>query len=142
MDISEATKQKFYYEQSLLKEYVHWVVLLRLKQVTAGSMILIAKSEANNLGDLEEEAWAEFSEVCRDIETWTRQAFDAEKFNYLALMMKDPEVHFHFIRQTISSGHIVLKYCPTSDMIADIFTKSLAHNKFDKFRDLLQVGLK
>ena len=53
---------------------------------------------------------------------------------------KHIDVHFHFIRQTISSGHIVLKYCPTSDMVADIFTKSLAHNKFEKFRDLL--GLK
>jgi hypothetical protein len=53
---------------------------------------------------------------------------------------KHIDVHFHFIRQTISTGHIVLKYCPTSDMIADVFTKSLAHHKFEKFRDLL--GLK
>ena len=50
---------------------------------------------------------------------------------------KHIDVHFHFIRQTISSGNITLKYCPTSDMIADIFTKSLAHVKFIKFRELL-----
>src|SRR5271168_2333146 len=46
---------------------------------------------------------------------------------------KHIDIHFHFIRQTVSSGNVSLKYCPTSDMIADIFTKSLAHVKFAKF---------
>ena len=50
---------------------------------------------------------------------------------------KHIDIHFHFIRQTVSSGNVSLKYCPTSDMIADIFTKSLAHVKFAKFRELL-----
>ena len=50
---------------------------------------------------------------------------------------KHIDVHFHFIRQTVSSGHITLKYCPTSDMVADIFTKSLGPTKFKKFRELL-----
>jgi hypothetical protein len=50
---------------------------------------------------------------------------------------KHIDIHFHFIRQTVSSGNISLKYCPTADMIADIFTKSLAHVKFIKFRELL-----
>src|SRR6266481_4007639 len=49
---------------------------------------------------------------------------------------KHIDVHFHFIRQMISMGAISLKYCPTEDMIADIFTKSLAHVKFEKFRNL------
>jgi hypothetical protein len=39
---------------------------------------------------------------------------------------KHIDVHFHFICQTITSGHIVMQYCPTDDMISDIFTKSLA----------------
>ena len=42
-------------------------------------------------------------------------------------------IHFHFICQTIFSGHITLKYCPTFDMIADMFTKSLATTKFERF---------
>jgi len=50
---------------------------------------------------------------------------------------KHIDVHFHFIRQTITNGHIELKYCPTDEMIADIFTKSLARVKFEKFRILL-----
>jgi hypothetical protein len=39
---------------------------------------------------------------------------------------KHIDVHFHFIRQTVTSGHIVLRYWSTNDMIGDIFTKSLA----------------
>lgn len=50
---------------------------------------------------------------------------------------KHIDIHFHFIRQTVSSGNVSLKYCPTSDMIANIFTKSLTHVKFIKFQDLL-----
>jgi hypothetical protein len=52
---------------------------------------------------------------------------------------KHIDVHFHFIRQTVSQGHISLCYCPTEDMIADTFTKPLARFKFEKFRDLLGV---
>jgi hypothetical protein len=52
---------------------------------------------------------------------------------------KHIDVHFHFIRQTINSGHIMMQYCSTDDMIADIFTKSLARVKYEKFRTLLGV---
>ena len=50
---------------------------------------------------------------------------------------KHIDVYFHFIHQTISQGYLSLHYIPTNDMIADIFTKSLAFNKFTKFRSLL-----
>ena len=50
---------------------------------------------------------------------------------------KHIDVHFHFVCQTVSQGHLTLHYIPTDDMIADIFTKSLASNKFTKFRSLL-----
>ena len=50
---------------------------------------------------------------------------------------KHIDIHFHFIRQTVSQDHIKLQYCPTNDMIADIFTKPLARLKFEKFRSLL-----
>jgi hypothetical protein len=46
---------------------------------------------------------------------------------------KHIDVHFHFIRQTVASGNIKLVYIPTEDMTADIFTKSLARVKFEKF---------
>ena len=52
---------------------------------------------------------------------------------------KHIDVHFHFIRQTVSQNHVSLLYCPTDDMIADTFTKPLARFKFEKFRNLLGV---
>ena len=52
---------------------------------------------------------------------------------------KHIDIHFHFIRQTISQGHISLTYCPTDDMIVDVFTKPLARLKIKKFHDLLGV---
>ncbi len=70
---------------------------MRTKQVTPGSLILAAKSNVTSLGELSEEEWSEFKIVCDFAEAITREKFGAEKFNYLALMMKDPNVHFHFI---------------------------------------------
>jgi diadenosine tetraphosphate (Ap4A) HIT family hydrolase len=91
------TMQTFGYPGTLVKEYEHWVMLLKPKQTTVGTLVLVEKSEATHLGELSRESWAEFADVSRDAEAWTRQAFGAEKFNYLALMMKDPNVHFHFV---------------------------------------------
>lgn len=91
------TIQTFGYPATLIKEYEHWVVLLRPKQVTIGSLVIAAKSEATHLGELTKDEWAEFSQVSSDCEELLTKTFGAEKFNYLALMMKDPNVHFHFI---------------------------------------------
>lgn len=91
------TMQTFGYPGTLVKEYEHWVMLLKPEQTTVGTLVLVEKSEATHLGELSRESWAEFADVSRDAEAWTRQAFGAEKFNYLALMMKDPNVHFHFV---------------------------------------------
>lgn len=91
------TMQTFGYPNTLIKEYGHWVVLLRPKQVTIGSLIIAAKSEATHLGELTKDEWAEFAQVSSYCEELLTKTFNAEKFNYLALMMKDPNVHFHFI---------------------------------------------
>jgi len=52
---------------------------------------------------------------------------------------KHIDVHFHFIRQTVTSGNINLLFIPTENMTANIFTKSLARVKFEKFRTDLNV---
>ena len=72
--------------------------MYREKQVTIGSVIIMSKHlEETSLGALSPEAWSEFGGVCRDIETALKSTFSADAFNYLALMMVDPEVHFHVI---------------------------------------------
>jgi len=91
------TIKTFGYPETLVKEYKHWVVLLRPVQVTLGSLVIAAKSDALHLGNLDESQWAEFALISKEMENLLKDSFGAEKFNYFALMMKDPNVHFHFI---------------------------------------------
>ena len=91
------TIDKFGYPESLLREYEHWLVLLRPAQVTAGSLILAAKGEATAYGALGREAFAEQAMAIAEIEATLRRAVNYERINYLMLMMVDPHVHFHVI---------------------------------------------
>lgn len=90
-----ATIEKFGYPATLLREYDHWVVLLRPAQVTAGSLVLAAKSDARAFGALAIEAFAELATAVREIEALLQFVVDFERINYLMLMMVDPHVHFH-----------------------------------------------
>lgn len=47
--------------------------------------------------------------------------------------------HF-FVREQVARGTLSVTYCPTSEMIADIFTKPLARILFERLR--LMLGLK
>jgi|SRR5436305_1754128 len=92
-----ATLQKFGYPENLIREYEHWVVLIRPVQVTLGSVILAAKSDVRSFGALTAEEMAEWPRIVRTFESTIVKHFGAEKFNYLALMMVDPNPHFHGI---------------------------------------------
>jgi len=91
------TIEKFGYPGSLVKEYDHWVVLVRPAQVTLGSLVLAAKSEARAYGDLPAAAFAEQGDVIVAIERALTAFTSYERINYLMLMMVDPNVHFHVI---------------------------------------------
>jgi diadenosine tetraphosphate (Ap4A) HIT family hydrolase len=91
------TIRKFGYPATLVREYEHWLVLLRPAQVTAGSLILAAKGDATAYGSLPAEAFAEQGQVVSEIEATLQQLVSYERINYLMLMMVDPHVHFHVI---------------------------------------------
>ena len=91
------TLKKFGYPRTLIKEYKHWLLLVREQQLTLGSMILICKEEKHNFHEISTEATSELSIVTKDIELSTQKAFNYDKINYNMLMMVDPEVHFHVI---------------------------------------------
>jgi diadenosine tetraphosphate (Ap4A) HIT family hydrolase len=93
--VANATMTKFGYPGTLIREYDHWVVLLRPQQVTLGSLVLAANSEATAFSALPAGAFAELAQVTTDIEHMLGQATRFEKINYLMLMMVDPHVHFH-----------------------------------------------
>ena len=91
------TIEKFGWPGSLVREFEHWVVLIRPAQVTLGALVLAAKSDATAYGDLPREAFAEQADVVAAIERGLRAFSRYERLNYLMLMMVDPNVHFHVI---------------------------------------------
>jgi diadenosine tetraphosphate (Ap4A) HIT family hydrolase len=94
-DVINATIEKFGYPQSLLREYDHWLLLVRPAQVTAGSLILAAKSDATAFADLPASHFVELGAVVKDVEMLLKERVGCQKINYLMLMMVDPHVHFH-----------------------------------------------
>jgi diadenosine tetraphosphate (Ap4A) HIT family hydrolase len=93
--MTNETMLKFGYPGTLIRDYEHWVVLLRPAQVTLGSLILAAKGDATAFGRLPAGAHAELATVTKDIEATLLAEIGYEKINYLMLMMVDPHVHFH-----------------------------------------------
>ena len=91
------TITKFGYPDTLLREYAHWVILLRPAQVTLGSLVLAAKSDATAIEALAPDAYAELQTVTAAIAKALTAAVQHQKVNYLMLMMVDPHVHFHVL---------------------------------------------
>jgi len=92
-----ATMQKFGYPETLVADYENWAVLVRPGQVTLGSLVLAAKSNATAYGRLPPAAFGEQSQVIGTIERALGEFTDYARINYLMLMMVDPHVHFHVI---------------------------------------------
>ncbi len=91
------TIEKFGYPDTLIKEYEHWVVLLRPAQATLGALILACRDQATRFSDISPEAFTEMGKAVTDIERGLSALFDYQKLNYLMLMMVDPDVHYHVL---------------------------------------------
>ena len=95
--MTNQTAVRFGYPDTLIREYDHWLVLLREPQATLGSLVLCAKPDVTEFSALPKEVFEEMTVVIGDIERALKAAFSYEKINYLMLMMVDPNVHFHVI---------------------------------------------
>ena len=95
--MTNQTAVRFGYPDTLIREYDHWLVLLREPQATLGSLVLCAKADVTEFSALSREDYEEMGVVIGDIEHALSAAFSYEKINYLMLMMVDPNVHFHVI---------------------------------------------
>ena len=93
------TIEKFGYPATLVHEFEHWLVLLRPAQVTLGSLVLAAKSDATAYSATAargvRRAGATRSRLIE--RALDAPSVDYERINYLMLMMVDPNVHFHVI---------------------------------------------
>ena len=92
-----ATETKFGDPAGRLLQTACWTVLLRPKQPTLGSMVLICRAPVQSFAELSPEAYADLRGVVRGIEQVLREFTRYERINYLMLMMVDPDVHFHVI---------------------------------------------
>ena len=87
--------KKFRPNELCVKEFKYWIVCVRSKQVTLGDVVILLKRKTENVSGMLPEEGAEFPEVIKWYEELCREKFDAIKFNYMIMMMKDPFVHYH-----------------------------------------------
>ena len=91
------TAQAFGYPRTLIADSAHWMVLMRPAQVTVGALVLTARDDVRALSDLSPAACTELHTVIGAIERTLAGLFEYRKINYLCLMMRDPQVHFHVL---------------------------------------------
>ena len=46
---------------------------------------------------------------------------------------KHIDIKYHFIRENVNSGKVLLEYCPTEQMLADVMTKPATKLKLRRF---------
>ena len=91
------TARKFGYPETLVGEHGPWLVLLRPKQPTLASLVLVCREPAVAFGELSAEAFVSLQPVIAEIERVLKLEVNFDRINYLMLMMVDPDVHFHVI---------------------------------------------
>ena len=85
----------FHPTETLVKEFKYWLILVRENQLTLGDCYFVLKREIPSFSEMNEEEGAELSIVMNWYENKCRDLYGAEKFNYVAAMMRDNFVHFH-----------------------------------------------
>jgi diadenosine tetraphosphate (Ap4A) HIT family hydrolase len=95
--MSNQTAVNFGFPRTMVAETSHWLVLVRPKQPTFGSLILVCKEPVQAFSDLSPAAFSDLQVAIKGIERLLRSNVNYEKINYLMLMMVDPDVHFHVI---------------------------------------------
>ena len=95
--MANPTEIKFGDPETRIAQTAHWTVLLRPKQPTLGSLVLVCREPVHAFSGLSAGAYADLRSVIRAVEPALRDVTNYERINYLMLMMVDPDVHFHVI---------------------------------------------
>nr|XP_016510540.1 PREDICTED: uncharacterized mitochondrial protein AtMg00810-like [Nicotiana tabacum] len=54
--------------------------------------------------------------------------------------LKHIEIDYHFVREKVDRGQLSVRYIPSTDQTADIFTKALSSSRFSQLRSKLNVS--
>lgn len=95
--MTNPTALAFGYPGSKIAETDHWLILLRPKQLTFGSLVLVCKEAVQAFSEVSPAAFADLQVAVAGIERLLKGQVDYEKINYLMLMMVDKDVHFHVV---------------------------------------------
>jgi len=95
--MSNATEIKFGDPAQRVAQTDCWTVLLRPKQPTLGSLVLVCREPVRSFAEVSEQGYAEMRQLVGLIEATLREVVVYERINYLMLMMVDPDVHMHVI---------------------------------------------
>ena len=95
--MANATEAKFGDPVTRIAQTDCWTVLLRPKQPTFGSLVLICREPVQAFAEVSAQGYAELREMVGKVEATLRGLVAYERINYLMLMMVDPDVHFHVI---------------------------------------------
>jgi diadenosine tetraphosphate (Ap4A) HIT family hydrolase len=96
-DMANATELKFGDPGNRIAQSRYWTVLLRPRQPTLGSLVLVCREDVKSFSAVSAAAFAELQHMVQGIEAVLRAEVAFERINYLMLMMVDPDVHFHVI---------------------------------------------
>lgn len=95
--MSNATEIKFGDPARRVAQTDCWTVLLRPRQPTLGSLVLVCREPVRSFAEVSEQGYAEMRQLVGLIEATLREVVAYERINYLMLMMVDPDVHMHVI---------------------------------------------
>jgi len=95
--MTNPTAAAFGYPRTLVAETRYWLVLIRPKQPTLGSLALVCKEPVQAFAHLSQNAFSDLKVATEGIEAMLSSAVAYERINYLMLMMVDRDVHFHVI---------------------------------------------
>ena len=93
--MTNPTALAFGYPGSKIAETDHWLILVRPKQPTFGSLVLVCKEAVQAFSEVSPAAFADLQVAVAGIERLLKAQVGYEKINYLMLMMVDKDVHVH-----------------------------------------------
>ena len=95
--MSHETLLKVEEDKNTTKDFGYWKLLVSNNTRTLGNCVLIVNRDVRRFSELTPEEVVNLGIAVKETENALQSAFQYDKINWLMLMMKDPQVHFHVI---------------------------------------------